>query len=109
MVKVKRKGLKTDCRGNIRTIRTNVCDHSLGARDNHALIHMMAKTAAFDKIIDKCYSNDAGQTGVFAMFATYVGGSTFMNILQYLCVSIERNQYEKLSPALKMPGIVGYL
>ena len=51
MVNVKRKGLKTDCRGNIRTIRANVCDHSLVARDNHALIHMLVKTETFDKIM----------------------------------------------------------
>ena len=53
VLKVKRKELSTDCKGNITAIRTNICDHSLLARDNHALIQMVTKTETNDKAMIK--------------------------------------------------------
>ena len=53
VLKVKRKGLNTDCKGTTRIIRINVCCQSLLVTDNHVLIQMVAKTETFDKAIIK--------------------------------------------------------
>ena len=50
MLKVKRKGLNTDCIGNKRTIRVSVSGDFVVAIDNHVVKHVIVKTRTCDKI-----------------------------------------------------------